>query len=69
MHICTCVIKCVCVCTPVIEHAILYFRFAYDGLKRQRLTVPMVKNSQDQLQQTGWEEALIAISDKVDRSL
>ena len=42
-----------------------YYRFAYDGLKRQRLTVPMVKNSQGQLQQAGWEEVLMAVGDKV----
>ena len=39
-------------------------RFAYDGLKRQRLTVPMIKRD-DILQQTSWEDALMAISDKV----
>ena len=46
---------------------ILYFgfRFSYDGLKRQRLTVPMVKDSAGQLQETNWEDALIAVADKV----
>ena len=41
------------------------FRFSYDGLKRQRLTVPMVKDSAGQLQETNWEDALIAVADKV----
>ena len=41
------------------------FRFSYDGLKRQRLTVPMVKDSSGQLQETNWEDALIAVADKV----
>ena len=40
-------------------------RFAYDGLKRQRLTVPMVKDSKGQLQQATWEEALMAVASKV----
>lgn len=41
------------------------FRFSYDGLKRQRLTIPMVKDSSGQLQETNWEDALIAVADKV----
>ena len=40
-------------------------RFAYDGLKTQRLTVPMVKGSDGQLQQCGWEDALMAAGRKV----
>ena len=40
-------------------------RFAYDGLKRQRLTVPMVKDGKGQLQQAEWEEALVAVASKV----
>ena len=43
----------------------LDFRFSYDGLKRQRLTVPMVKDSSGQLQETNWEDALITVADKV----
>lgn len=39
-------------------------RFSYDGLKRQRLTVPMVKRD-GSIQQTTWEDALMTISDKV----
>ncbi|XP_007898240.1 NADH-ubiquinone oxidoreductase 75 kDa subunit, mitochondrial [Callorhinchus milii] len=37
-------------------------RFSYDGLKRQRLTVPMVRNSEGQLVPTSWEEAFIQIA-------
>ncbi|XP_053733849.1 NADH-ubiquinone oxidoreductase 75 kDa subunit, mitochondrial [Synchiropus splendidus] len=33
-------------------------RFAYDGLKRQRLTQPMVKDESGQLTPTSWEDAL-----------
>ncbi|XP_032386158.1 NADH-ubiquinone oxidoreductase 75 kDa subunit, mitochondrial isoform X1 [Etheostoma spectabile] len=33
-------------------------RFAYDGLKRQRLTQPMVKNESGQLVPTTWEDVL-----------
>jgi len=40
-------------------------RFAYDGLKRQRLTVPLVKDSSGQLQQSNWEDALMAVGRKV----
>ena len=40
-------------------------RFAYDGLKRQRLTSPYVRNSAGQLEQTDWETALIAVAQKV----
>ena len=41
------------------------FRFAYDGLKRQRLTVPLVKDSSGQLQESNWEDALMAVGRKV----
>uniref|UniRef100_A0A646QEL3 NADH-ubiquinone oxidoreductase 75 kDa subunit, mitochondrial n=1 Tax=Hemiscolopendra marginata TaxID=943146 RepID=A0A646QEL3_9MYRI len=37
-------------------------RFAYDGLKRQRLTTPMVKNSEGELIPCEWEDALVAAS-------
>ncbi|XP_022067011.2 NADH-ubiquinone oxidoreductase 75 kDa subunit, mitochondrial isoform X2 [Acanthochromis polyacanthus] len=33
-------------------------RFAYDGLKRQRLTQPMVKNESGQFVSTSWEDVL-----------
>lgn len=33
-------------------------RFAYDGLKRQRLTVPMVKSEEGNLVPSDWQEAL-----------
>uniref|UniRef100_A0A3Q1AWX5 NADH-ubiquinone oxidoreductase 75 kDa subunit, mitochondrial n=1 Tax=Amphiprion ocellaris TaxID=80972 RepID=A0A3Q1AWX5_AMPOC len=33
-------------------------RFAYDGLKRQRLTQPMVKNESGQFVPTSWEDVL-----------
>ncbi|XP_071331033.1 NADH-ubiquinone oxidoreductase 75 kDa subunit, mitochondrial isoform X1 [Trachinotus anak] len=37
-------------------------RFAYDGLKRQRLTQPMVKNESGQLVPTTWEDALTRVA-------
>lgn len=37
-------------------------RFAVDGLKRQRLTVPMVKNRNGQLEQVDWEDALVRVA-------
>uniref|UniRef100_A0A8C4ESF5 NADH-ubiquinone oxidoreductase 75 kDa subunit, mitochondrial n=1 Tax=Dicentrarchus labrax TaxID=13489 RepID=A0A8C4ESF5_DICLA len=36
--------------------------FAYDGLKRQRLTQPMVKNDSGQLVPTTWEDALTRVA-------
>nr|XP_054768057.1 NADH-ubiquinone oxidoreductase 75 kDa subunit, mitochondrial-like [Lytechinus pictus] len=40
-------------------------RFAYDGLKRQRLTVPMVKNEEGNLTPTDWEEALTRVASQL----
>lgn len=40
-------------------------RFAYDGLKCQRLTVPMARDEEGQLQPTNWEEAFLTIQRKV----
>jgi predicted molibdopterin-dependent oxidoreductase YjgC len=40
-------------------------RFAYDGLKRQRLTFPYVKDQSGNLKQTNWEDALITASSMV----
>ncbi|XP_046350051.1 NADH-ubiquinone oxidoreductase 75 kDa subunit, mitochondrial-like [Haliotis rufescens] len=40
-------------------------RFAYDGLKRQRLTSPFVKNSQGNLVATDWENAFIRVAQKL----
>ncbi|KAJ8350274.1 hypothetical protein SKAU_G00254040 [Synaphobranchus kaupii] len=37
-------------------------RFAYDGLKRQRLTQPMVKNASGQLMPTSWEDVLTRVA-------
>uniref|UniRef100_A0A3B3XVB5 NADH-ubiquinone oxidoreductase 75 kDa subunit, mitochondrial n=1 Tax=Poecilia mexicana TaxID=48701 RepID=A0A3B3XVB5_9TELE len=37
-------------------------RFAYDGLKRQRLTQPMVKDKSGQLTPTTWEDALTRVA-------
>jgi len=40
-------------------------RFAYDGLKRQRLTTPYVKGEDGNLKPCGWEEALHAVAKKL----
>ena len=40
-------------------------RFAYDGLKRQRLVSPMVKNASGNLETADWEETFLAIAEKV----
>nr|XP_033800190.1 NADH-ubiquinone oxidoreductase 75 kDa subunit, mitochondrial [Geotrypetes seraphini]XP_033800191.1 NADH-ubiquinone oxidoreductase 75 kDa subunit, mitochondrial [Geotrypetes seraphini] len=37
-------------------------RFAYDGLKRQRLTQPMVKNEEGQLVYISWEDVLARVA-------
>ncbi|XP_030637496.1 NADH-ubiquinone oxidoreductase 75 kDa subunit, mitochondrial [Chanos chanos] len=37
-------------------------RFAYDGLKRQRLTQPMVKDESGQFAVTSWEDALTRVA-------
>uniref|UniRef100_H3CM38 NADH-ubiquinone oxidoreductase 75 kDa subunit, mitochondrial n=1 Tax=Tetraodon nigroviridis TaxID=99883 RepID=H3CM38_TETNG len=37
-------------------------RFAYDGLKRQRLTQPMIKNQAGQLVSATWEDALTRVA-------
>ncbi|XP_051883838.1 NADH-ubiquinone oxidoreductase 75 kDa subunit, mitochondrial [Pristis pectinata] len=42
-------------------------RFAYDGLKRQRLTVPLVRNPKGQLVSASWEEALSRIAEVLQR--
>ena len=43
----------------------LCFRFAYDGLKRQRLTQPMIRNGEGRLVECGWEHVLHEVADKV----
>ncbi|XP_078322205.1 NADH-ubiquinone oxidoreductase 75 kDa subunit, mitochondrial-like [Crassostrea virginica] len=40
-------------------------RFAYDGLKRQRLTFPYVKDESGNLKKTSWEDALITASSMI----
>jgi NADH dehydrogenase (ubiquinone) Fe-S protein 1 len=40
-------------------------RFSYDGLKRQRLVSPMVKDKTGQLANCSWEEAFFKIVDKL----
>ncbi|CAF1290213.1 unnamed protein product, partial [Didymodactylos carnosus] len=43
-------------------------RFAYDGLKRQRLTAPMLKNRDGYLTPCDWEDALSVVAEKIGRS-
>ncbi len=42
-------------------------RFSCDGLKRQRLTEPMIRDASDgQLRQCTWEEAIVAVAKALD---
>jgi len=41
-------------------------RFACDGLKRQRLTTPLVKNSSGQLAPASWEDAIVSVAKVLD---
>merc|ERR1719466_209387 len=40
-------------------------RFAYDGLKRQRLTEPMMRDANNQLKASTWETALEIVAGKL----
>jgi NADH dehydrogenase (ubiquinone) Fe-S protein 1 len=40
-------------------------RFAYDGLKRQRLTTPFIRNKSGSLEPADWESALINVAERV----
>ena len=40
--------------------------FACDGLKRQRLTVPMIKGSDGNLVPASWEDALVTVAKMLD---
>ncbi|XP_022237693.1 NADH-ubiquinone oxidoreductase 75 kDa subunit, mitochondrial-like [Limulus polyphemus] len=40
-------------------------RFAYDGLKRQRLTSPMCKSKEGILEPCDWEDALVKVAQKL----
>lgn len=42
-------------------------RFAYDGLKRQRLTAPMVKDESGQLVEASWEDALMKAAARMNK--
>jgi len=42
-----------------------YVRFAYDGLKRQRLTTPMIKDGLGNLTPCSWEDALVSVAQKM----
>merc|ERR1719361_981426 len=41
-------------------------RFACDGLKRQRLTVPLMKDNQGELKPCSWEDAIISVAKVLD---
>jgi len=41
-------------------------RFACDGLKRQRLTVPMMKDSNGELKMADWEDVIITVAKVLD---
>lgn len=52
-------------CAPTKGNTNRALRFAYDGLKRQRLTLPMVKDASGQLTPTTWEDALTRVAGAV----
>jgi len=41
-------------------------RFACDGLKRQRLTAPMLKDAEGNLNAVSWEDAIVAVAKMLD---
>ena len=41
-------------------------RFACDGLKRQRLTVPMMKDSSGELKMADWEDVILTVAKVLD---
>ena len=47
------------ICLPVV-------RFACDGLKRQRLTAPMLKDKDGNLTPVAWEDALVSVAKMFD---
>ena len=40
-------------------------RFAYDGLKRQRLTTPLIRGDDGNLLPCSWEEALVEVASRM----
>ena len=42
-------------------------RFAYDGLRRQRLVTPMIRGADGLLKHCDWDDALYAIADKLSK--
>ena len=42
------------------------FRFACDGLKRQRLTSPMLKGPDGNLAPASWEDAIVTVAKMLD---
>ncbi|KAA3669862.1 uncharacterized protein DEA37_0010315, partial [Paragonimus westermani] len=40
-------------------------RFCYDGLSRQRLVVPMIRQTHGKLEDCTWEDALIVVGEKL----
>merc|ERR1719414_1296044 len=43
-------------------------RFACDGLKRQRLTAPMLKDAEGNLGPVSWEDAIVSVAKVLDSS-
>lgn len=43
-------------------------RFAYDGLKRQRLVTPMLKDNSGNLKPVEWEDALIKVCQEIKKA-
>lgn len=49
-----------CFCSLLIS--VCSLRFAYDGLKRQRLTQPMIKNEKGLFVYASWEDVLTRVA-------
>ena len=49
----------------VVENHLFQGRFSYDGLKRQRLTQPMVRNEHGKLVKVDWQDALSVASQAI----
>lgn len=43
-------------------------RYAYDGLKRQRITAPMVKRANGRYEKVAWDEALAVVAEQLNKT-
>ena len=43
-------------------------RYSYDGLKKQRLTMPLKRNADNTFEELSWDEALPLVAEKLNSS-